>query len=428
MLQVDQGMFLQSSGLLYLEPAWINKLLRAILDHDLRDPEKESFWVRKLKQFTDQHASAKFRDLKRTHDRFCVTGTLTVGYLRFLWRDIIPDETNPAGDLFGQLLNTMSQHGVIFESSDERSAGITSNRSLEDNTSLFVPVLLAPKVVETDLRQCETLSGYQYREDLIYDIDQSYVPPGILGLLIANFKRCGNVRLNACWSRGACVTMGGPVVLLHLDAVSKGNSVKAVIEANVFGQKLSGELFSAVKTVQQTIESLLDERFPGLIYWLRDGEPHAVEGKNAVLEGIESLRSHIDTYASLILREVNALDGKLEKVAELSRYCLARLTKLQSKDFPFPSLVIVRSAPTGIPREEKVTISRMFKRMGRRVKGAFNKEMRLGFICAYDHSEVPCGLDGKGYKFDKTRDWVKAIGPATQVRKKFNEWDRGEGR
>ena len=164
-------MFLQSSGLLYLDPTWINTLLRAILDRDLRDPGKESFWVRELKQFTDQHASAKFRDLKRTHDTFCSMGTLTVGYLRFLWRDIIPNETDPPGDLFGKLLDIMAQHGVIFESSDNRTGSTISNHRLEDSTSLFVPVLLAPKVVETDPRQCEMLSDYQYRQDLIFDID-----------------------------------------------------------------------------------------------------------------------------------------------------------------------------------------------------------------------------------------------------------------
>ena len=114
------------------------------------------------------------------------------------------------------------------------------------------------------------------------------------------------------------------------------------------------------------------------------------------------------------------LDGKLEQVPEISRDCLAWLTKLQSKDFPFPSLVIVRSATTGILREKKRTFRRRIKAMCRRGKGTFSKEMRLRFLCPYDYSEVPWGLDGNGYKFDQTREWVKAIGPALQVRVFFS--------
>ena len=83
---VREGMILDSDDILYLEPVWINNLLRAILDHDLADKEKASFWEEELERFSD--GNKIFFDLNIVHDNFPSTGMLTVRYLRFLWRHV----------------------------------------------------------------------------------------------------------------------------------------------------------------------------------------------------------------------------------------------------------------------------------------------------------------------------------------------------
>ncbi|CAM9592450.1 unnamed protein product [Ectocarpus sp. 6 AP-2014] len=41
--------------------------------------------------------------------------------------------------------------------------------------------------------------------------------------------------------------------------------------------------------------------------------------------------------------------------------------------------------------------------------------MVLYFLCPVDMSKVPCGFGGEGYRFCKTRDWVKRLSPVLQV-------------
>ncbi|CAN0116094.1 unnamed protein product, partial [Ectocarpus fasciculatus] len=102
---------------LYVEPTWINEVLRAILDHQLTDDTMEKFWEGELKTFVRDRAGAEYLELKKVHDKFCSTGTLTVGYLRFLWRNVgIGDE-----EIFWCVLATMSHHGVIFHGTPSRA-------------------------------------------------------------------------------------------------------------------------------------------------------------------------------------------------------------------------------------------------------------------------------------------------------------------
>ena len=109
-----------------------------------------------------------------------------------------------------------------------------------------------------------------------------------------------------------------------------------------------------MKTVQEKVEALFDESFSGLFYELRNWEPRAVEGESVVLEKIETLQSHID------LQALDILDGKLDKVTKSSRATLAWLSNLQSKDYPFSSLVVVRSATAAVDRKNKRTLRSRF--------------------------------------------------------------------
>ncbi|CAM9373743.1 unnamed protein product, partial [Choristocarpus tenellus] len=47
-------------------------------------------------------------------------------------------------------------------------------------------------------------------------------------------------------------------------------------------------------------------------------------------------------------------------------------------------------------------------------KGVFRTKKRLHFLCPYDGTVIPWGLDGNGYPFHGTREWVKKLYPVVQ--------------
>lgn len=143
-LLVKEGTVLMSGEVLYVEPTWINELFRAILDHQLTDEAMENSWERELQKFA--WSSAEYLKLKKVHDNFCSTGTLTIGYLRFLWRNTlgIGDE-----DIFRCMLSTMSQHGVIFKGTPARTGDEDVESELGDDSKLFVPVRLPSSILLT---------------------------------------------------------------------------------------------------------------------------------------------------------------------------------------------------------------------------------------------------------------------------------------
>lgn len=275
---------LLSGEVLYVDPTWINELLRAILDHQLTDETMQDSWERELQSFVRSRAGAEYLKLKKVHDNFCSTGTLTVGYLRFLWRNVfgVGDEY-----MFRSVLSATSHHGVIFKGAPAR---IGDESEWDDNTKLFVPVRLPSNILPSNLSECETLQRYQYRRELIYDIPQSSVPPGVLGVMMARFLSCKGVELHACWSRGAAFAMGGPEVIMYLNNAREGISDKADITVQVFGQELSGELRDAVEKVQESIEAVFADFFSGLFVALKRGHPRTVRGQMPGLRGSRACR------------------------------------------------------------------------------------------------------------------------------------------
>lgn len=411
-LLVREGTIIDSGQILYLEPTWFNQLLRAILDHQLHDPTMERFWKKELRSFVDRRISLQYFDLKRAHDNFPPTGTLNIGYLRFLWRNV-PEMTDDS--LFRSLVRTMFHHGVIFLDTPGGAAHDDTQGALDDSVNLFVPANLPSDTLYSELQECKVSLREQYRKELAYEISQSYVPPEFLGLLMARLFRLENLEFHRCWSHGVAFTMGGPEVLLHLNTPGEAED-EAGITVNVIGQPHTPELCVAVENVRKVVEEVFGNHFSGLFLALKRGYPRSFYGRDAALERMVDLRAHIDAKLSHLDTQLGGLEDKLHVVARRCQISLARLSKLQSSDFPYPSLVIIRRAAAVVPGREGRSLRARLVGMRRRARKLISKDMRLCFLCPFDHSEIPCGLNGNGYPLRTPREWARKIRPVLQVR------------
>ncbi|CAM9242379.1 unnamed protein product, partial [Choristocarpus tenellus] len=156
--------------------------LRAILDHRLAGQEQKAYWIAQPKEYNSR-PGVNFIHLKYVHDNFCITGRLTVGYLRFLWRDLDVDKDEV---VFQRLLRTMSEFGAIFESTSASAPptqyGDTS--ALDNSLNLMVMVRL-PTSIETESLKKFGLLNNCWRLESVYLSEQTYMPAGLLGLLMA---------------------------------------------------------------------------------------------------------------------------------------------------------------------------------------------------------------------------------------------------
>ena len=161
-----------------------------------------------------------YHNLKTIHDNFPSTGILNVRYLRFLWRDV-PEISNNM-TLFKSLLDTMSYHGLIFRGNPTSAAREHAENSLSESAELFVPLHLPSKILENDLEELSTLLKNQFRREMVFEIRQPYVPPGILRQLMARFLLWESIEFCKCWGRGVALTLGEVFVLVCLDTPSRG--------------------------------------------------------------------------------------------------------------------------------------------------------------------------------------------------------------
>ena len=431
---VREGTILDSGEILYLKATWINELLREILNHDLANVKKEDFWAKKLVKFCGSN-NKMFCELKWIHDNFPSTGILNVRYLRFLWRDV--SEISDMA-LFESLLRTMSSYGLIFRGNPIRTVNERAGNSFSDSTELFVPLHLPSTLLENDLEELPTLLKHQFRKELVFEILQPYVPPGVLGMLMARFLLWEDVEFRKCWGRGVVFILGEALVLLFINTPS--GEKKAHITINLFGERFVSALSATTRTIKQEIESMFFEHFSGVKISVKKGYPRDVGGistidggytpggrnvtesmgavdiVNAVVERIDGLEAHLDRELSLLLQGLHQLEDKLDHVAKLCNTTLARLNRLQSSDVGCPSLVIIRPAAAMVSGGQSRSLWAMLKDLSRRGKKLVCKDMRLCFLCPYDFSEVPCGLGGNGYPLTTTREWVKKIRPVLKVK------------
>lgn len=449
-----EGMVLFEHGLLYLDPTWIDKLMGAILDHRLQDPYTTMDWDRELRKFSDDNSGVvKFHELSNTHQTFRAAGTLTVSYLRFLWRDV--EEIQEEG-VFRCLLQTMCEHGVLltalgglsgcgdesqekeekgfFERLREPLHGILRQSGVPPPggddfgvgslAALFVPVRLGAYPADDEGVKAFSASCFthRWRRQLVFRIFQSYVPPGIIGMIMTRLLCSPEVEIHCTWGRGISFMIGGGGAILTLNPPPQEGGC-AEVEVNLVGPEGSDELESKVKAARTIVEDSLTKHFPGLLFNLEGGKAYSLGGEDAWMDKMENLISHFDVGLNMMIEKLDLMGEKLDiiderlvDVAGSVRESLMRVKNLQAENDPYPHLVVIREHQPRSQGRTHVLSKAWFKSIRTRVRGMAMKDMRLLFLCPYDTTEVPCGPQGGGYRFDQARDWVKKLLPVAQVK------------
>lgn len=127
---------------------------------------------------------------------------------------------------------------------------------MDDRAKLFVPLRLPPTILDSDLEEFEHLK-HKFRREVVYEIRQSYFPPGTLGVLMACFATDRDVEFRKCWSRGAIFKRREVLVMLMLNAPSPGMK-ETYITIILFGEEppAKGE-------VEERMKSVFFKRFQG---------------------------------------------------------------------------------------------------------------------------------------------------------------------
>ena len=141
------------------------------------------------------------------------------------------------------------------------------------------------------------------------------------------------------------------------------------------------------------------------------------------MDKMENLISHFDVGLNMMIEKLDLMGEKLDiiderlvDVAGSVRESLMRVKNLQAENDPYPHLVVIREHQPRSQGRTHVLSKAWFKSIRTRVRGMAMKDMRLLFLCPYDTTEVPCGPQGGGYRFDQARDWVKKLLPVAQVK------------
>lgn len=118
-----------------------------------------------------------YHKLKTIHDSFPSTGILTIGYLRFLWRENV--DTNDE-IFFKALLDMMSCHGIIVQGNPSGSRSEHPKNDLDEGSERFVLLNLPSIILECVPDDFVTLLKHPFRKEFIFEIHQAHVPPGSL--------------------------------------------------------------------------------------------------------------------------------------------------------------------------------------------------------------------------------------------------------
>lgn len=208
------------------------------------------------------------------------------------------------------------------------------------------------------------------------------------------------------------------MVLLRLDMPSYGEGTE--IRINMFSKRFVSSLHAVMNVVHDEIKPVL-MLYPGVFAGVKGGYPREFEGfsphnmSNAVISRIDGLEAHLDTPLSYLLKGLHRLEDGLLDVARGVRTTFARLNKLQFETRPCLDLFIVGPAAAVMSRGQRHFLWAILEGSAL-CSNQFN-DLRLCLLCPYDFIEVPCGLDGSGYNFTPTLEWIKKILPALKVRK-----------
>lgn len=400
---------LQACGIMHLVPSWINKLLRALADHRLADPDLKEWWEKELETFIDCRRNEGPPDLLfKAHRDFRKTGRLSRDYLMFLWREM--DEIKNDPDVVDSLIEAAISHRVMLKSPE----------STVHEKEFLVPSRLQPEVESDALVRLQ--EALRRGRGIKFTWQFYSYPPDIIGLVLTQSLAGKRARIHACWRRGVIFTMDDLEYVINLYGGVANTTRKATLELSVAASGDSMPLQNPANDVKESLETMFREFYPGVIFSLEEG--HITRGEQTWDACYENLRDSID----VTLGQLDHIDVKLGRIERnlgsvlgQTRASMEKLTSMYDRSFPYPKLVVIRPE-TEDERKDLIDAYRngwcnkkALREMAYQIKGCYSKPMRLFFICPVDFEEVPCGWDGAGYPFRMDREWCRKIYPVVQV-------------
>lgn len=400
---------LHASGIMHLDPSWINKLVRCLTDHRLADPGRKDWWRIELEDFIDVGRNEGSPNLLfQAHEDFRRTGRLSRDYLKFLWRGV--NEVKTDDDVLDSLIDTISCHGVILKSPVSHAG----------DPQLLVPFRLPPEIDPSGLNRLEDATRHGRRMRFTWSLGR-HAPSDVVGLVLTQCLSGKRIQVHACWRSGIAFAMDDleHLVCLHTTAADRKEKGRMVsLELSVAARGESMPLQTPAMVLKERLESTMTDFFPGVLCMLsQDGE--VTRGDQAWDACFQQMRDHLDFH-------FGNFGAALDAVMSTTRSALAKITAMHDASFPYPTLVVMRPE-TEADRQGRVHVDhdawcskRALRDVAFLIRGCYSKPMRLFFLCPYDFTEVPCGVDGAGYPFRMGNDWCRKLYPAVQVRKIYD--------
>lgn len=397
---------LHASGIMHLDPSWINKLVRCLTDHRLADPDRKDWWRIEMEDFIDVGRNEGPPSLLyQAHEDFRRTGKLTRDYLKFLWREV--DEIKTDHDLLDSLIDMVACHGVMLKF----PASSTGDRQL------LVPFRLPPDIDPSALTRLEDATRHGRRMRFTWSLSK-HVLSDIVGLVLTQCLPGKRIQVHACWGSGIAFAMDDleHLVCLHTtpaDCQGKGREVS--LELSVVARGDSMPLQDPAMILKERLESTMRDFFPGVLCLVSE-DGAVTRGDQAWDACFQQMRDHLDF-------QFGNFGAALDAVMTTTRSALVKITAMHDTSFPYPALVVMRPE-TEADRQGHVYVDRnvwcskkALRHVAFLIRGCYSKPMRLFFVCPYDFTEVPCGVDGAGYPFRMGNGWCRKLYPAVQVRK-----------
>ncbi|CAM9334472.1 unnamed protein product [Ectocarpus sp. 12 AP-2014] len=306
------GSVLTACGLVHLNVAWINELLRELLDHRLADPKQASFanwWVEQLRTYCRERG-VFFNRLIGIHRRFVITGVLTKVYLRFLWREVKAVQDD---EVFDRVVDTMALHDAMFP---------CEKNGIHEEGEFMVPARLPASVPCASLTELEKAVSQGTRMQFVIAIYAGYVPPGIIPQFLGELKRrdggiSGEFVFHVSWHRGVAFMTSGQQILVRLGETCAPS--QRVVEVNVAGDA-EKDVYNTGFEIKKLVVRLLEKRYPGLDFD-PEAEPTFLKGREAWQDTRAALRGdlaeELERNLEAVLRRIlepssNPSDGLAE--------------------------------------------------------------------------------------------------------------------
>lgn len=355
-----------------------------------------------------------------SHRKYCKSGRLNKAYLRFLWmhRKIDPPTTSVVmtDPEFESIVSTMTRLLVMYASRGADNLVVPARLPEYGNQRILARDNMAEVVVKM---QCS--------------FGQKYPPPGIIGRFLA----WSTQQIDAygeCWQHGAFFSYtyqwAQYKVFLYESEYEEYHDDDGT-ESRFAGLTLGvlGSPPHAPKVLAELralLEQLVSDSaygYPGLTDLMCFGPEETTDSTllkdlraplDNVADRVEVAAGRVEVAADSLEDTAKTLGGVVNKLLEQP------LLAASDEQSEYPRLVLLRpeqDTEEGEPHEriQRAGWDRWTKALESLPEVRLHHKFRLHFLCEHDLSEVPCGLDGRGYRIEHLKDLVQQCVPLMQV-------------